>query len=86
MVKTVGMGKLRRIWTTVPRVWRLLSSSRVPLKEKLLFVVPAAVYWVVPDVLPLVPLDDIAVTLLLAGWFASRMEKKYGEDAPVLKK
>ncbi|MDF2938817.1 MAG: hypothetical protein K0Q90_4190 [Paenibacillaceae bacterium] len=86
MAKTVGIGKIKRFITAVPRVWRLLSSSRVPLKEKLLFVIPAAVYWVMPDVLPLIPLDDIAVTLLLAGWFATRMEKKYGEDAPVLKK
>ncbi|MNY79996.1 hypothetical protein D3C86_2208690 [compost metagenome] len=71
--------------TAVPRVWRLLSSSKVPLGEKLLFVIPAAVYWVMPDVMPFMPLDDIAVTLLLAGWFASRMEKKYG-DNPLLKK
>lgn len=85
MAKAVGIGKLRRMVTIVPRVWRLLSSSRVPLKEKLLFVIPAAVYWVMPDVMPLVPIDDIAVTLLLAGWFSSRMEKKYG-DPPVLKK
>ncbi len=86
MAKNVSAGKIRRILTVLPRVWRLLSSSRVPLGEKLLFIIPAAVYWVMPDVMPFMPLDDIAVTLLLAGWFAARMEKKYGTDAPVLKK
>ncbi len=86
MAKHVSAGKIRRILTVLPRVWRLLSSSRVPLGEKLLFIIPAAVYWVMPDVMPFMPLDDIAVTLLLAGWFATRMEKKYGADAPVLKK
>lgn len=85
MAKAAGWGKLRRMWTVVPRVWRLLTSSRVPLGEKLLFVIPAAVYWVMPDVLPLIPLDDIAVTLLLAGWFSSRMEKKYGDASDVKK-
>ncbi|GIP38085.1 hypothetical protein J31TS4_13650 [Paenibacillus sp. J31TS4] len=59
------------------RVGRLLVSSRVPMKEKLLFVVPAALYWVLPDVIPFLPIDDIAVTMLLANWFATRFEKKY---------
>lgn len=73
-------GRLRRMLTIAPRVWRLLSSAKVPLKEKLLFLIPAVVYWIIPDVMPFMPLDDIAVTVLLAGWFASRMERKYGQD------
>lgn len=85
MAKSMGAGKIRRILTALPRVWRLLSSSKVPLGEKLLFIIPAAVYWVMPDVMPFMPLDDIAVTLLLAGWFAARMERKYGTDAPIVK-
>ncbi|MDF2922912.1 MAG: hypothetical protein K0R57_1826 [Paenibacillaceae bacterium] len=77
MAKRTGAGALRRWVTIVPRVWRLLSSNKVPAGEKLLFLIPAAVYWVIPDVMPFFALDDIAVTLLLAGWFSSRMEKKY---------
>lgn len=74
--------KFRRWLTIAPRVWRLLRSSRVPVGEKLLFLVPAALYWVLPDVIPFMPLDDIAVTVLLAGWFAGRMENRYFREDP----
>ncbi|UUZ80042.1 hypothetical protein LJK88_34355 [Paenibacillus sp. P26] len=55
----------------------LLRSPRVPMYEKLLFAVPAIIYWVMPDVLPWVPIDDMAVTLLLMNWFTARAERKY---------
>lgn len=77
------MAKLSRWWSlrkwkqVAVRVYRLLKSPHVPLRVKLLFVVPVALYWVLPDVLPGLPFDDIAVTMLLAGWFASAMERKY---------
>ncbi|MNE10763.1 hypothetical protein D3C76_31960 [compost metagenome] len=58
------------------RVPRLLRSRRIPLLDKLLLVVPALVYWVIPDVLPFIPIDDIAVTMLLMNWFVSRAESK----------
>lgn len=72
----------RRWLALAPRVWRLLRSPRVPVREKLLFAVPALAYWVLPDAMPFMPLDDVAVTILLAGWFASRVEQKYdiGDD------
>lgn len=70
-------GRWRRWAAIAPRMWKLLSSEKVPWKEKLLFLVPAGLYWVLPDAMPFFPLDDIAVTILLAGWFAGRMEKKY---------
>ncbi|WP_409345610.1 hypothetical protein [Paenibacillus sp. MBLB4367] len=67
-----------RHWLHVfKRVWRLLGSAQVPVWEKLLFAVPALLYVVLPDVLPLLPIDDIAVVMLLANWFAARMENKY---------
>ncbi|WP_135554154.1 hypothetical protein [Paenibacillus cymbidii] len=67
-----------RQWSHVFRVvWRVLRSKEVPLGMKLLFVVPVLLYWVLPDVMPFIPIDDIAVTMLLAGWFASWMERKY---------
>lgn len=81
-VGAVGkVGTFRRWLTIAPRVWRLMRSAKVPMWEKLLFVIPALVYWVIPDVMPFVPLDDIAVTLLLAGWFSARAEKKYGIES-----
>ncbi|WP_150266829.1 hypothetical protein [Paenibacillus tepidiphilus] len=57
--------------------WRYIVSREVALSDKLLFAVPVVLYWVLPDVLPFLPIDDIGVTMLLAGWFAERMERKY---------
>ncbi|PYI56151.1 hypothetical protein [Paenibacillus flagellatus] len=62
----------------VRRVGRLLASPRVPVREKLLFGVPVLLYWVLPDALPFVPIDDIAVTLFAMNVFAGRAERKYG--------
>ncbi|MNO02584.1 hypothetical protein D3C81_2230400 [compost metagenome] len=53
-----------------------MRSSRIPLIDKLLLVVPAILYWVLPDVLPFIPIDDMAVTMLLMNWFVSRAERK----------
>lgn len=65
-------------WAHVPlRVIRLLRSSRIPWTSKLLFVIPVGLYCVLPDVMPLVPIDDIVVTLMASNYFAHRMEKKY---------
>lgn len=58
----------------------LLVSPRVPLGDKLLFCVPALLYWVLPDIIipiPFMPLDDIGVTMLLINWFVTRTERKY---------
>lgn len=67
-----------RYWGHVlRRIGPLLLSPKVPLREKLLFAVPAIVYCVIPDVMPLVPVDDIAVTLFLMNWFTERAERKY---------
>ncbi|MBV6714277.1 MULTISPECIES: hypothetical protein [Paenibacillus] len=59
------------------RAGKLLMSPQVPIGSKLLFVVPALLYWVLPDVLPFMPIDDIAVTMMLANWFTGWMERKY---------
>lgn len=66
-------------WSAVvSRVIRLIGSSSVPLREKLLFGLPVLLYWVLPDALPFVPIDDIAVTMIAMNWFAARAERKYG--------
>lgn len=54
----------------------LLTSRELPITEKLLFIVPVLVYWVMPDMMPFMPIDDIGVTLLLMNWFVSRAETK----------
>ncbi|MCZ8512023.1 hypothetical protein O9H85_06200 [Paenibacillus filicis] len=69
---------LRRWGHVFRRIIPLLRSPRVPLHEKLLFAIPALVYWVIPDVMPFIPIDDIAVTLLLMNWFTARAERKFG--------
>ncbi|EFM12628.1 conserved hypothetical protein [Paenibacillus curdlanolyticus YK9] len=72
---------LRRWKHLLMRVYKLLLMPQVKLGDKLLFIVPVVIYWILPDVLvpiPFMPLDDIAITLLIAGWFAGRTERKYG--------
>jgi hypothetical protein len=56
---------------------RFIASARIPLSEKLLFAIPVLLYWVLPDVMPFLPIDDIGVTLLLMNWFVTRAERKY---------
>lgn len=70
---------LRHWQRTFVRIFQLLKSRDVSLIDKLFFSVPVLLYWVLPDVLPLplLPVDDIAVTMFLAEWFARRMESKY---------
>lgn len=50
--------------------WRLFWSPRVPAALKLLLPVVALVYWLSPlDLLPGLPLDDIAVLILALRFF-----------------
>ncbi|CAM2961920.1 hypothetical protein PASE110613_09805 [Paenibacillus sediminis] len=75
--------KWRKLWSlrrwshVFRRLPRLLTSPEVSLGDKLLFVIPVILYWVLPDVLPMIPLDDIGVTMLLMNWFVNRVERKY---------
>jgi uncharacterized membrane protein YkvA (DUF1232 family) len=69
---------LTRLWSRLPsRVWRILRAPQVAVSDKLLFIIPVLLYWVLPDFMPFLPIDDIAVTVLAAGWFAGKMERKY---------
>ncbi|MEC0089172.1 hypothetical protein [Paenibacillus macquariensis] len=76
--------KLRRLfsfkhWSVMfTNVRRYVMSSQVSLIDKLLFLVPIIVYWIFPfDLLPGLPIDDIGITMLLMGWFTTRVERKY---------
>jgi len=61
----------------VSRTFAYLLDPGLPLGEKALLLVPAVLYWVLPDAIPYLPLDDIAVTLFLSNWFLHRIENKY---------
>ncbi len=65
---------------TFSLIFRLLKSKEVSFGDKLLFLIPVIVYWIIPDILPFIPIDDIAVTMAVAHWFAGRMSKKYNID------
>jgi uncharacterized membrane protein YkvA (DUF1232 family) len=69
-----------RHWRSVfVRIFRLLRSPHVKLHHKLLFLIPVLLYWVLPDFLPFLPVDDIAVTMIAAEWYTRWMEGKYGQ-------
>lgn len=68
---------LRHWKVTFALVFRLLKSRDVLLRDKLIFILPVLVYWIMPDALPFIPVDDIAVTMIIAEWFARRMGSKY---------
>lgn len=65
-------------WSHVfQRIWGYLASGEVAMGDKLLFLIPVILYWVLPDVIPFLPIDDIGVTMLLMNWFVGRIERKY---------
>jgi len=67
-----------RHWRHVfARIYRLIVAPEVKLTDKLLYTLPVALYWVLPDVMPFMPVDDIAVTMIAAEWYTRRMERKY---------
>lgn len=68
---------LRHWGATFKLIFQLITSSRVLWWEKLLFIVPVAIYWISPDLMPFLPVDDIAFTMIVAQAFASRMARKY---------
>jgi len=68
-------------WSRVyRRIFRLLVSPDIPVGEKLLFLVPVLLYWVLPDLMPMMPFDDIAVTMLAADWISNRLDRKYPDS------
>lgn len=62
---------------TFQLVFALLKSSEVSFRDKCVFIIPVVLYWICPDVLPFIPIDDIAFTMFVTEWFASSMAKKY---------
>lgn len=55
----------------VPQLISLLLSDKVPVYKKWLYLLLVAGYWLSPDLLPFIPLDDLLVTLL-GSWLFIR--------------
>lgn len=52
------------------RAGKLMLHPRVPMAMKVLFPLGALAYWVIPtDLLPILPIDDIAVVLIALRTF-----------------
>lgn len=79
VLKWNKMLSLRRWSHVFKRIFTYLFSSHISVGDKLLFFIPVALYWVLPDVMPFMPIDDIGVTMLLMNWFVGRIERKYPE-------
>lgn len=61
---------LQAILRDIGAAWRLLFDPKVPTMLKLLLPVAALIYWISPiDLLPLNPIDDIAVMILALRFF-----------------
>lgn len=61
------------------RTWQLLANRRVPLGLKLLLPLGALIYWFLPiDLIPLLPIDDIAILLLAMRLFVTLGERATG--------
>ncbi|WP_245850763.1 hypothetical protein [Paenibacillus herberti] len=74
MRKLLSLRHWKHVFT---RIFWLLRSPNVKLIHKLMFLLPVGLYWVLPDVMPFMPVDDIAVTMLAAEGFTRWMENKY---------
>ncbi|MCY9510262.1 hypothetical protein M5W68_03480 [Paenibacillus larvae] len=83
---------MRNLWSlrhwkhVFVRVYRLLTSPAVSTFDKLLFLIPVLMYWVLPDFLPFMPIDDIAVTMVAANFFSGYMEHKYPASVEIKEK
>ena len=61
---------------------RLWLDPRVSGHKKLLFPLLIGAYWVLPDILPFLPVDDLLFTLVMAWVFTASAEKEIqGEHA-----
>lgn len=83
---------MRKLWSlrhwrhVFFRVYRILTSPDVSTLDKLLFLIPVLIYWISPDFLPFLPVDDIAVTMIAANFFSGYMERKYPNSVEIKEK
>lgn len=67
--------RLDRVRKFLFQLTRLLMNKNVPGYKKAIFLAVALGYWLLPDILPFIPLDDILVLLLSAWAFKNSAEK-----------
>jgi uncharacterized membrane protein len=53
----------------------ILFDPRVKFGKKFIFILLVSIYWILPDLLPFVPLDDLLFTLLSAAAFMKLANK-----------
>ena len=74
--------RLAGLTSEFKRALGLVTNPRVPLYLKLLLPVGALAYWFWPvDLLPGIPIDDVAVLLIALRIFLSLADKALGGDA-----
>ncbi len=59
---------------------RLWLDPRVSRQKKIAFPLIVAAYWVLPDLMPFLPLDDVLFTAIMTYWFASSAGKDAGQE------
>lgn len=72
-------GKTRtfaRLWMLFRTAPQLMLSSKVPLHLKAIFGAAIVLYWILPDLMPFIPIDDMVFTMILIPWF-TRIAEKY---------
>lgn len=57
------------------RLLRLMLDPRVSRQKKIIFPLLVVLYWVLPDLMPFLPLDDLLFAALMTFWFANSAEK-----------
>jgi len=58
---------------------KLLLDPRVSRKKKLAFPLIIVAYWILPDILPFLPMDDLLFTVLMTYWFTRSAERDVPE-------
>jgi len=71
------LGLILQLHKSIPLAYKLLTDRRVPLADKLWFIIPAVLYLAIPldfDYIPLLgQLDDLTVLIFLFDRFLGRV-------------
>lgn len=59
----------------------LLADPKVSRRKKVLFPLLVLVYWIMPDLMPFFPLDDLLFTLLMTFLFTRSAERDVAGDS-----
>ncbi|TVX92518.1 hypothetical protein [Paenibacillus agilis] len=64
-----------RLWSLFRAAPKMLTSRKVPFKLKAFFVGAVVLYWLLPDFMPFIPIDDIAFTMIVIPWFTKKAQQ-----------